>query len=69
MSNRQKAILERAKSALSFGNCTLIALTRHGMDDWDVYFPDIDFSVRGTQADILKEIKYTMDYADNKGGN
>lgn len=56
MSNGHKAILERAKSALSFGNCTLIALTRHGMDDWEVYFPDIDYSVRGMKKDIMEEI-------------
>lgn len=55
--------------ALSFGNRALFALTRHGLDDWEVHFPDIDFSVRGSQADILKEIKYTMDCEEDKGGN
>lgn len=56
MDNEIKRIMERTEEALSFPNASAIVLTKHGADDWEVYFPDIDYSVRGTKQDILDEI-------------
>lgn len=56
MDNEIKRIMERTEEALSFPNASAIVLTKHGADDWEVYFPDIDYSVRGMKKDIMEEI-------------
>lgn len=68
MNNAVKEIMQRTEQALGFQNSTAIVLTMHGVNDWEVYFPDIDYSARGTKQDILGEIKDLMDEND-KGGN
>lgn len=68
MDNVVKEIMQRTEQALGFQNSTAIVLTMHGVNDWEVYFPGIDYSARGTKQDILDEIKDLMDEND-KGGN
>lgn len=63
-----KKILQRTEEALSFPNASSIVLTKHGEDDWEVYYPYTDFSIRGTKQDALDEIKDILDVND-KGGN
>lgn len=33
-----------------------ITITRHGDDDYAVYFSTADFSVRGTYTDVMKAV-------------
>lgn len=56
-----KKILQRTEEALSFPNASSIVLTKHGEDDWEVYYPYTDFSMRGTKQDALDEIKDLLD--------
>lgn len=69
MDNVMKEIMQRTEQALGYSNSTAIVLTRHGANDWEVYFPDSDGSMRGNRLDAIKEISDLMEYADNKGGN
>ena len=57
-------ILERAKEAMGYNNSGLVVLTMHGRNDWEVYFPGSDYSMRGTRGDALKEILDLMDEAE-----
>ena len=56
--------LERAKEAMDYSNSGLVVLTMHGRNDWEVYFPGSDYSMRGTRGDALKEILDVMDEAE-----
>lgn len=69
MDNVMKEIMQRTEQALEFPNSMAIVLTRHGVNDWEVYFPDSDNSMRGNRPDAIKEISDLMEYADSKGGN
>ena len=57
-------IMKRAGDALNFDNCALVAFTMHGKNDWEVYFPGSDYSVRGSKGDALKEILEWMEEAE-----
>ena len=69
MDNEIKEIMQRTEEALGFQNSTAIVMTRHGVNDWEVYFPGCDYSVRGNRQDALKEISALMEDNDIKGGN
>lgn len=57
-------IMERAGEAMNYNNSTLVVITMHGRNDWEVYFPGSDYSMRGTRGDALKEILEMMDEAE-----
>lgn len=69
MDNVVKEIMQRTEQALGYPDSMAIVLTRHGVNDWEVYFPDSDYSMRGNRPDAIKEISDLMEYADSKGGN
>lgn len=69
MDNVVKEIMQRTEQALGYPDSMAIVLTQHGVNDWEVYFPDSDGSMRGNRQDAIKEISELMEYADSKGGN
>lgn len=69
MDKAVKEIMQRTREALEFPNSMVVVFTKHGADDWEVYYPYTDFSMRGTRQDALKEISDLMEWNDNKGGN
>lgn len=68
MNNAVKEIMQRTGEALEFPNSMVVVFTKHGANDWEVYYPFTDFSMRGTKQDALDEIEDFLDVND-KGGN
>lgn len=67
MNNAVKEIMQRTREALEFPNSMVVVFTKHGANDWEVYYPFTDFSMRGTKQDALDEIEDFLDVND-KGG-
>lgn len=68
MDKAVKEIMQRTREALEFPNSMVVVFTKHGANDWEVYYPFTDFSMRGTKQDALDEIEDFLDVND-KGGN
>ena len=67
MDNVVKEIMQKTEEALGYQNSMVVVFTKHGANDWEVYFPGCDYSVRGTKQDALDEIEDFLDVND-KGG-
>lgn len=37
-------------------NTVTVVITKHGEDDYDVYYPECDCSVRGTLDEVMADI-------------